>query len=389
LLRFVPYIGPVVAAFFPLALAIAVDPGWATFLLAGAWFIIVELISNNVIEPWLYGSSTGLSPIAIIAAAVFWTWLWGPIGLLLSTPLTVCLVVLGRHVPQLTFLDVILGDEPVLEPSELLYQRLLVGDPEEATERAEEYLREHSLARFYDDVAIPALTIAEQDRVEERLSEGQRIRVADSAMVLIDNLAELEETPEAATDVESDDQKVEEEESPPKVVEVVKFSDGQLLLCAGARGNLDDAAAAMLATLLERRGAEVRVLSHDSMQTARLRETDLNQPAVVILSYMNADSLAHARFLARRVRRRWPKTKVILGFWASPTEDRRERDPLAATRVDRVVGSLEEAILAISEILAEESATVVPWPDKPGSKNTNATEKLAPSGAAGGQTQLA
>ena len=146
LLRFVPYIGPIVAAFFPLALAIAVDPGWTTFLLAGAWFIVVELISNNVVEPWLYGASTGLSPIAIIAAAVFWTWLWGPIGLLLSTPLTVCLVVLGRHVPQLAFLDVILGNEPVLEPPELLYQRLLVGDPNEATERAEEYLREHSLA---------------------------------------------------------------------------------------------------------------------------------------------------------------------------------------------------------------------------------------------------
>ena len=135
-------------------------------------FIVVELISNNVVEPWLYGASTGLSPIAIIAAAVFWTWLWGPIGLLLSTPLTVCLVVLGRHVPQLAFLDVLLGNEPVLTPPELLYQRLLVGDPNEATERAEEYLREHSLADFYDEVAIPALALAEEDRSDGRLSRG-------------------------------------------------------------------------------------------------------------------------------------------------------------------------------------------------------------------------
>jgi hypothetical protein len=163
---------------------------------------------------------------------VFWTWLWGPIGLLLSTPLTVCLVVLGRYLPQLTFLDVILGDEPVLEPSELLYQRLLVGDPEEATERAEEYLRENSLGRFYDDVAIPALAIAEQDRLEGRLSDDQRVRVADSAMVLIDNLAEWEETPEASSNAESDDQKVEEQ-SQTKIVEVVKFS-GQVLLSARA-----------------------------------------------------------------------------------------------------------------------------------------------------------
>jgi predicted PurR-regulated permease PerM len=354
LLRFVPYIGPVVAAFFPLALAIAVDPGWMTFLLAGAWFIVVELISNNVVEPWLYGASTGLSPIAIIAAAVFWTWLWGPIGLLLSTPLTVCLVVLGRHVPQLTFLDVILGNEPVLEPSELLYQRLLVGDPNEATERAEENLRENSLARFYDDVAIPALAIAEQDRVAGRLSEEQRVRVTEGAMVLIDNLAEWEESarPASKEEVSEDEEQSNEEEA--AVVDLAEFAD-RPILCAGARGNLDDAAAAMLATLLERRGAEVRLLPHESMQTAQLRETDIGEPLVVVLSYMNSDSLAHARFLVRRVRRRWPETKVIVGFWASPVEDKRQRDPLAATRADRVVTSLEETIAAISEMLTGEA----------------------------------
>lgn len=187
---------------------------------------------------------------------------------------------------------------------------------------------------------------------------------------MIDNLAEWEET--ATTNAESIDEGGAEEESEPKVVEVVKFS-GQLILCAGARGNLDDAAAAMLVTLLERRGAEVRVLLHESMQTAQLRRTDLGEPAVAILSYMNADSLAHARFLVRRVRRRWPKTKVILGFWASPTDDGRQRDPLAATRADRVVTSLEETILAISEILAGEGATVVPWPDKPGTETATTT----------------
>ncbi len=192
LMRFVPYIGPIVAAFFPLALSIAIDPGWTTLLLTGALFIVVELIINYSLEPWLYGSSTGLSPIAIITAAVFWTWLWGPIGLLLSTPLTVCLVVLGRHVPQLAFLDVMLGDAPALSPPELLYRRLLAGDPHEATERAEDYLRTHSLAAFYDDVAVPALGLAEADRAEFHLTEEQRVRVGDSAFVLIDNLAEWE-----------------------------------------------------------------------------------------------------------------------------------------------------------------------------------------------------
>ncbi|MGH6925642.1 MAG: AI-2E family transporter, partial [Propylenella sp.] len=189
LLRFVPYIGPIIAAFFPLALAIAVDPGWTMFLMTGALFIVVELLSNNFMEPWLYGASTGLSPLAIIVAAVFWTWLWGPIGLLLSTPLTVCLVVLGRHVPQLAFLDVLLGSEPVLEPEERLYQRLLVGNGE-ATENAVRSLSESSLAEYLDGVAIPALALAERDRVRGALDEDRLARLSASAIVLIDNLAE-------------------------------------------------------------------------------------------------------------------------------------------------------------------------------------------------------
>ena len=140
--RFVPFIGPVISSIFPLALAIAVDPGWSMLLWTAALFIVVELVSNNVIEPWLYGSRTGLSPLAIIIAAVLWTWLWGPLGLLLSTPLTVCLVVLGKHVPRFEFLDVMFGNKPVLEPHQQLYQRFLAGDPDEATERAEAFLEE-------------------------------------------------------------------------------------------------------------------------------------------------------------------------------------------------------------------------------------------------------
>ena len=133
-LRFVPFIGTVISSIFPLALAIAVDPGWSMLLWTAALFVVVELLTNNVIEPWLYGSRTGLSPLAIIVAAVLWTWLWGPVGLLLSTPLTVCLVVLGKHVPRFEFLDVMFGNKPVLEPHQQLYQRLLAGDPDEATD---------------------------------------------------------------------------------------------------------------------------------------------------------------------------------------------------------------------------------------------------------------
>ena len=187
-MRFVPFIGPVIASIFPLALALAVDPGWSMLLWTAALFIVVELLSNNVVEPWLYGSRTGLSPLAVIVAAVLWTWLWGPLGLLLSTPLTVCLVVLGKHVPRFEFLDVLFGNKPVLEPHQQLYQRLLAGDPVEATERAEAFLADSDLITFYETAAIPALAVGELDRARGVMSGERRRRVADSALTLVDNL---------------------------------------------------------------------------------------------------------------------------------------------------------------------------------------------------------
>ena len=211
-LRFVPYIGPVIGAFFPLALALAVEPGWTTFLWAAGLIVVVELISSNAVEPWLYGASTGMSPVAIIAAAIFWTWLWGPIGLLLSTPLTVCLVVLGQHVPQLAFLDVLLGSEAVLTQPETLYQRMIGGDPEDATERAEEYLRTHTLGQYYQNVGIPALAMAESDRVRRTLDEERRDRLTKSFDILMDNLAEHEDVDPAKIAEEDEDAATAEDE---------------------------------------------------------------------------------------------------------------------------------------------------------------------------------
>src|SRR4029077_19095852 len=150
----------------------------------------VELVVANVLEPWVYGASTGLSPVALIAAATFWTWLWGPVGLLLSTPLTVCLVVLGRHVPQLQFLDVMLGNQPVLAPDETFYQRLLANDPEEATEQAEEFAKERSLAEFFDEVAIPALIRAQVDSDEGALLPERRLIIKEGVRAILENLSD-------------------------------------------------------------------------------------------------------------------------------------------------------------------------------------------------------
>ena len=362
-LRFVPYIGPIVSAFFPLALAIAVDPGWTTFLWVAALLVIIELISNNVVEPWLYGASTGLSPVAIIAAAIFWTWLWGPIGLLLSTPLTVCLVVLGQHVPQLAFLDVLFGSEPVLTPHEALYQRLLVGDPDEAAERAEEFLQEHTLAAFYNEVAIAALALAERDRKRDALDDDRRARVVESTMLLLENLADHNDVQPASeeelaeggeTPSEGGDEPVEpplpvaDEIAPPPG----RITSDQLVVCAGARGDLDEAAAAMLAQLLTREGGNVRTLACESLQGTRLKELELGDPAVLVLSYMNADSLAHARFLVRRLRRRVPHATIMLGLWTYTPEDMARRDPVDASGADHVETSLADAVNDIVERLA-------------------------------------
>ena len=356
-LRFVPYIGPVIAAAFPLALAVAVDPGWTTFLWAAALIVVLELISNNFVEPWLYGTSTGLSPVAIIAAAIFWTWLWGPVGLLLSTPLTVCLVVLGRHVPQLGFFDVLFGSEPALTPAENLYQRLLASDPDEATEGAENYLSDHALHEYYEDVAIPALALAEADRRRGVLDDEHRSCVAESALVLIENLVDADE-PEAA---EGEAEGAHEEEkdvsadaavaaTPPRIPLHTAIAGEPVIVSAGARGNIDEAAATILGQLLGQRGASVTVLPCEDLQSARLAQIDLSGVGLVVLSYMNANSFAHARFLVRRLRRRLPRAKIMIGFWTHEAAEPGRRDPLESTGADMIVTGLCDAVVEIAKL---------------------------------------
>ncbi|TPI19846.1 AI-2E family transporter [Mesorhizobium sp. B4-1-1] len=330
-LRFVPYIGPIVGALLPLFLALAVAPGWSLLLWTAALFIVVELVTGNVIEPWLYGSHTGLSPLAIIVAAIFWTWLWGPIGLVLSTPLTVCLVVLGRHVPQFEFLDVLFGNEPVLEPHARLYQRLLAGDPEEATDHAEEMLEDKYLFEFYGKVAIPALLLGEQDRERGVMDEEQRRHVADSAMTLVANLDDSAQQ-EAEDEEDQEAAKAQEGKSPEKIAaekkpedksgeadeEEVDLPDGSgiAVLCAGGRGELDDAAAAMLAQVLEVQGAEVTRASFADLEPSAIRRLDLADVDSVVIGFLNRQSNQHARFMVRRLKRIKPKLRVGIVLWS-------------------------------------------------------------------------
>src|SRR6478735_5769647 len=192
-LRFVPYIGAAIAAAFPLALALAVDPTWTMLLWTVALFVVVEPVVGHVIEPMVYGHSTGLSPVAVVASATFWTALWGPIGLVLATPLTVCLVVLGRHVERLEFLDVMFGDRPALSPPEIFYQRMLAGDPTEASDKAEEFLKERSLSSYYDEVALKGLQLAQADADRGALDQERLIKIRDAAIEFVGNIADQDD----------------------------------------------------------------------------------------------------------------------------------------------------------------------------------------------------
>ena len=190
-LRFIPYIGPWIGAAMPVALSLAVSPSWTMPLLTIGLFVVLELLSNNVMEPWLYGSSTGVTPIALIVAAVFWTWLWGPVGLILSTPLTVCLVVMGRHVPRLSFLSVLLSDEEALTPAEDCYHRLLTVGEQDELEFVEAYLKANSLMALYDSVFIPVIIATETDHRLELLDDEQRLLVEQSLRDIIEDLGAL------------------------------------------------------------------------------------------------------------------------------------------------------------------------------------------------------
>ncbi|TIT49925.1 MAG: AI-2E family transporter, partial [Mesorhizobium sp.] len=319
-LRFVPYIGPIIGALLPLFLALAVAPGWSLVLWTAGLFVAMEMITGNVVEPWLYGSRTGLSPLAIIVAAIFWTWLWGPLGLVLSTPLTVCLVVLGRHVPQFEFLDVLFGNEPVLEPHARLYQRLLAGDPEEATDHAEEILEEKYLFEFYAKVAIPALLLGEQDRVRGVMGDEQRRQVAASAQTLVANLDDSaqeeaeEEDPAAAEETGSRKDKETQGEGE----DDIELPDGTdiAVVCAGGRGELDDAAAAMLAQVLEVQGATISKVSFADIDPASIRRLELDAVDTVVVGFLNRDSVKHARFLVRRLKRIKRALRVGIVFWS-------------------------------------------------------------------------
>lgn len=362
-LRFVPYVGAIVAALLPLIFAVAVDPGWTIVLSTALLFLIVEPLVGHILEPLLYGRSTGLSPVAVVAAATFWTWLWGPIGLVLATPLTLCLVVLGRHVDQLDFLDVMLGDRPALSGPELFYQRMLASDPVEATAKAEEFLKEGTLMAYMDEVALPGLRLAHRDAERGALTPERMERLEASVAELLENLSYYDDPPASDTDDPEAEAALEHAGKPPASYPVIdpdrlpaRWREGVPILCIAVRSPLDHAAADIASHILTRHGLASRTARAEDIPPASEATGVDDDCAVVILSSLETRSLALLRYSVRRIRRRLPHARIILAAWAG-TENPALRVTMEENReVDAVASRLEDVVSELTGIAARDMA---------------------------------
>ena len=338
LLRFIPYVGPWVAAAFPVILSLVVYPGFAVFGSTVALFVVIELVSNNVLEPWLYGASTGISTIAILVAAVFWAWLWGPVGLLLATPLTVCIVVLGKYVPQLKFLDVLLGDEPALPPYVSYYQRLLAGDRDEAAAVVREHAKGTAAERVPDDVLIPALILTRRDREGAGLSAEDETFIYDATREVVDRgyLAI---------------RKAEARASKADAAEASAARRSLVLGCASHHRS-EELVLRMLGGIIEPDGADVEALSTRLLPVEIETRVRAAEPAVVFIAVLPPGGLAQARYLCTRLRERFPELPIVVGYWGRPRDFDRLLVRLRAAGASYVTTSLVQArsqILALIE----------------------------------------
>ncbi|MDS0860881.1 AI-2E family transporter [Burkholderia pseudomultivorans] len=308
LMRFVPYVGAWIAALPAAILAAAVSPDWSTIVLTLVLFCVTEVAAGQFLEPLVYGHSTGLSPIAVIVAAIFWSWLWGAVGLVLSTPLTLCLVILGRYISGLEFLDVLFGDRPALTPGERFYQRLLTGDRERALAQADALLKKRSLCEYYDAVALEGLRQARIDLLRGVVSPKQLRRIRETVLELVHGLEpDSDATPSSPT--------------PPSPEQESAADRVPSVLCISGSGKLDDLVAAIAVRLLRQRGLRADSASHERFPRNGLRDVRLSGPAVIsVISLDAVDAPPYLRNLIRRLSQRATSAGVVVGLCARDTE---------------------------------------------------------------------
>ena len=345
--------GSPLAAILPVLLGAAIDPGWGKMIGAAALFLVVEPIMGQAVEPVLYGGSTGLSPLSVIVAAIFWAWLWGPIGLILSTPLSLCLVVLGRHVERLEFLDVLLGDRPALSPVETFYQRVLAGDADEAEEQAEQLLKDRALSSFYDEVALRGLQLAADDVRRGVLTGSQLLQIQEVIEELVEGLDAYDDVdPEPgssdkevlAPPKDTPRRPAPEATAPDFTKRPARWRAAVPILCIAGRGPLDMAAARMLGQLLDKHGLGARVIPSGAISRTAIGELDTTGVAMVCVSFLDiSGTMAPLRHLLRRLRQHLPQIPILVGLW-SPGETISEMDRQRAQGADDCVTSLRDAV---------------------------------------------
>ena len=341
-LRFVPYIGVWIACAFPVAMSVAVFPGWKQALLVFAVFAVLEVVTAKFIEPWLYGSHTGITPFAILVAAVFWATLWGPIGLILSVPLTLCLILAGRYVPQLSFLEVLLGDAPALKPEEHYYQRLLAMDQDEATNLAESYLEGKSLQEVYESLLVPALRLSEEDRHTGVIDDRAADFIAQSTKELIEDLGERQGTEPKSSGIEN-------------YLKEGKFEQASVV-CIPARDQADELVGMMLAQLLQRAGvATVRALAIDTVENM-LNQVEQGVFRIACISALPPSAVGQARSLCKRMRARFPKLGMVVGLWAFAGGVPKAQQRVGTACTDAVCTNFAEAFFQIQKLLETSSA---------------------------------
>jgi len=353
-----------------------------------ALFLIGEPLMGHVVEPIVYGQSTGLSPFAVVISAIFWTWLWGPVGLLIATPLTLCLVVLGRHVERLEFLDVLLGDRPALTPAENLYQRMLAGDPDEALESAEVLLKERSLTSYYDEVALRGLQLAANDATRGVLTQRQLDQVRDVIRALVQDLgghedvephpAETEDEPVAPPASEKPANKQPAAAAPlPQAREIPEAWKAEgAILCVAGRGPLDEAASEMLSQLLSKHGLGTRVVPHAAVSRREIFSLDMTGVQMVCISYLEISGTpAHLRYLLRRLKQK-AKAPALVGLWPAEDAVLKSETMRATLGANYYVSSLRDAVVQCLKVASGEEK--LPEPANSQNVEQAATAKRLP-----------
>ena len=348
-LRFIPYIGPWIGAAMPVVLSLAVSASWTMPLLTIGLFIVLELLSNNVMEPWLYSTSTGVTPIALIVAAVFWTWLWGPVGLILSTPLTVCLVVMGRHITRLSFLSVLLSDEEALTPAEDCYHRLLTVGEQDELEFVEAYLKANSLTALYDAVFIPVISATETDYRLELLDDEQRLLVEQTLRDIIEDLGTV---PQVAGNI------------PPTAEHTPSLGPAPTfrICCLPARADRDELAGAMLTQLLQAQGLAAQNAAGKLTVGESLDFVEKSGADAACISVVSPSTVIQARHLCIKLRTRFPQLKIVIGLWGTTQGVTDAAKRLRDSGANEVVTTLNDAVVQLARNAPTLREPMIPAP---------------------------